>query len=159
MTDGRRLGCQAKVMGDVVIDVPPEIQVHKQVIRKSATRRDIVMDPATRLLYVEVAEPDMHEPTGDFERLARALQDQWQLSRMSRPTCRAAPPAARLAQGRVEGHRRPAPGQPRRAHRILDIWPAFMRAGSTGWPSTLGPPPSPPICAILPTARCWPRPA
>ena len=24
-------------MGDVVIDVPPESQVHKQVIRKSAT--------------------------------------------------------------------------------------------------------------------------
>jgi len=79
MIDGRRLGCQAKVMGDVVIDVPPESQVHKQVIRKSATQRDIVMDPATRLLYVEVAEPDMHEPTGDFERLAIALRDQWQV--------------------------------------------------------------------------------
>jgi len=39
MLPGRRLGCQAKVMGDVVIDVPPESQVHKQVIRKSATRR------------------------------------------------------------------------------------------------------------------------
>ncbi len=55
MIDGRRLGCQAKVMGDVVIDVPPESQVHKQVIRKSATQRDIVMDPATRALFVEVA--------------------------------------------------------------------------------------------------------
>ena len=79
MAPGRRLGCQAKVMGDVVIDVPPESQVHKQVIRKSATQRDIVMDPATRLLYVEVAEPDMHEPTGDFERLVRALSAQWQV--------------------------------------------------------------------------------
>lgn len=79
MIDGRRLGCQAQVMGDVVIDVPPESQVHKQVIRKSATQRDIVMDPATRALYVEVAEPDMHEPTGDFERLATALRDQWQV--------------------------------------------------------------------------------
>ena len=75
MAPGRRLGCQAQVMGDVVIDVPPESQVHKQVIRKSATQRDIVMDPATRLLYVEVAEPDMHDPTGDFERLAIALRD------------------------------------------------------------------------------------
>ena len=79
LVDGRRLGCQAKVQGDVVIDVPPESQVHKQVIRKSATMRDIVMDPATRLLYVEVAEPDMHEPTGDFERLGQALKDQWQV--------------------------------------------------------------------------------
>ncbi|MDX5349316.1 MAG: 2Fe-2S iron-sulfur cluster-binding protein, partial [Paracoccaceae bacterium] len=69
LIDGRRLGCQAKVQGDVVIDVPPESQVHKQVIRKSATERVMVMDPATRAVYVEVEEPDMHEPTGDLERL------------------------------------------------------------------------------------------
>lgn len=79
LIDGRRLGCQAKIMGDAVIDVPPESQVHRQVIRKSATQRDIVMDPATRTYYVEVAEPDMHEPSGDFERLAAALKEQWQL--------------------------------------------------------------------------------
>jgi hypothetical protein len=57
------------------------------------------MDPATRLLYVEVAEPDMHEPSGDFERLAIALRDQWQVADV-RPTCDPAPPAARPAQGR-----------------------------------------------------------
>ncbi len=77
MAPGRRLGCQAKVMGDVVIDVPPESQVHKQVIRKSVTQRDIVMDPATRALFVEVTEPDMHNPSGDFERLKEALTQQW----------------------------------------------------------------------------------
>ncbi len=80
LATGRRLGCQAKVMGDVVIDVPPESQVHRQVIRKSATVRDITMDPATRSYYVEVAEPDMHEPSGDFERLCAALRDQWQIT-------------------------------------------------------------------------------
>ena len=80
LTEGRRLGCQAQVMGDVVIDVPPESQLHKQVIRKAATLRDITMDPATRLYYVEVDEPDMHEPSGDMERLARALQGQWQIA-------------------------------------------------------------------------------
>ncbi|MBZ4022823.1 drug:proton antiporter [Rhodobacter sp. TJ_12] len=71
---GRRLGCQARIEGDVVIDVPAESQVHRQVIRKSASERVMVMDPATRPLYVEVAEPDMHEPSGDFERLAAALE-------------------------------------------------------------------------------------
>lgn len=76
---GRRLGCQAKVMGDVVIDVPPESQVHRQVIRKSATARTITMHPATHAYYVEVAEPDMHEPSGDFQRLCVALKDQWQI--------------------------------------------------------------------------------
>ena len=77
---GRRLGCQAKVMGDVVIDVPPESQVHRQVIRKDATARVLTMNPATHAYYVEVAEPDMHEPSGDFQRLARALREQWQIA-------------------------------------------------------------------------------
>ncbi len=80
LMEGRRLGCQACVLGDVVIDVPPESQVHKQVVRKRAEARQVVMDPATRLYFVEVAEPDMHDPTGDLERLVRALSDQWALA-------------------------------------------------------------------------------
>lgn len=76
---GRRLGCQATVQRDVVIDVPAESQVHRQVVRKAATARVIEMDPATRIFYVEVEEPDMHEPTGDLERLARALKAQWDI--------------------------------------------------------------------------------
>jgi len=71
---GRRLGCQAQIVADVVIDVPPESQVHKQVVRKRAEARDIVLDPAIRLHYVEVAEPDMHAPEGDLERLLGALR-------------------------------------------------------------------------------------
>ncbi|WP_068304029.1 ASKHA domain-containing protein [Pararhodobacter sp. CCB-MM2] len=80
MIDGRRLGCQAKIQGDVVIDVPPESQLHRQVVRKAASARAVAMDPATRLFYVEVAEPDMHEPSGDLERLAQALEAQWQIA-------------------------------------------------------------------------------
>ncbi len=80
MIDGRRLGCQAQVQGDVVIDVPEESQVHKQVVRKRAEAREIVMDPATKLYYVEVEEPDMDKPTGDLERLQQALFEQWQLA-------------------------------------------------------------------------------
>ena len=76
---GRRLGCAARIAGDVVIDIPPESQVHKQVVRKRAEARDFTIDPAIRLYYVEVAEPDMDNPRGDFERLADALRDQWSL--------------------------------------------------------------------------------
>ena len=79
LPEGRRLGCQATVQGDIVIDVPPESQVHRQVVRKAAAAREITMDPATHLYYVEVQEPDMHEPTGDLERLERALKEQWQI--------------------------------------------------------------------------------
>jgi uncharacterized 2Fe-2S/4Fe-4S cluster protein (DUF4445 family) len=79
LIDGRRLGCQAKIEGDVVIDVPPESQVHRQVVRKRAEARDITMNPSTRLFYVEVEEPDMHKPSGDMERLIEALDTQWDL--------------------------------------------------------------------------------
>ncbi|MCB1338663.1 MAG: DUF4445 domain-containing protein [Maritimibacter sp.] len=71
---GRRLGCQAEILADVVIDVPPESQVHKQVVRKRAEARDITVDPAVRLHYVEVAEPTMDAPSGDCERLLDALK-------------------------------------------------------------------------------------
>ncbi|MEO0668035.1 MAG: ASKHA domain-containing protein [Pseudomonadota bacterium] len=77
LTAGRRLGCQATVQGDVVIDVPSESQVHKQVVRKRAEVRDITMNPSTKLFYVEVQEPDMHEPSGDLERLVAAIERDW----------------------------------------------------------------------------------
>ena len=138
LTQGRRLGCQAKVMGDVVVDVPPESQVHKQVIRKSATQRDIVMDPATRLLYVEVTEPDMHEPSGDFERLAAALSDQWQVEGITADLAlmRRLQPALRKGEWKVtvavhKGNHDTGP-------RILDIWPGFYDGGLYGLAIDLG---------------------
>jgi uncharacterized 2Fe-2S/4Fe-4S cluster protein (DUF4445 family) len=79
LTKGRRLGCQATVQGDVVIDVPETSQVHKQVVRKRAEARDIVMKPSIKMFYVEVQEPDMHDPSGDLERLVEALRRDWDL--------------------------------------------------------------------------------
>lgn len=76
LAQGRRLGCQACILGDMVIDVPATSQVHKQVVRKAASQRAVTMDPATRLVLIDVAEPDMHEPSGDYERLATALDEQ-----------------------------------------------------------------------------------
>ncbi len=77
--NGRRLSCQAKLLGDVVIDVPPDSQVHKQVVRKGADLLDIELDPVVRLHFVQVEEPDMHSPTGDVQRLKLALEKEWQL--------------------------------------------------------------------------------
>lgn len=79
LAPGRRLSCQTQLLGDVVVDVPPESQVHKQVVRKRAEVRAIELDPAVRLHVVEVEEPDMHDPRGDMERLREALARQWQI--------------------------------------------------------------------------------
>lgn len=82
LIEGRRLGCQATVQNDIVIDVPPESQIHKQVVRKRAEVLDITLNPSVRLFYVEVEEPDMHKPSGDLERLIAALESQWPLKKL-----------------------------------------------------------------------------
>ena len=75
----RRLGCQAKLCGDIVIDVPPESQVHRQVVRKKAETRAITLEPVVRLYFVEVAEPDIDSPSSDYTRLIEALKTQWNI--------------------------------------------------------------------------------
>jgi uncharacterized 2Fe-2S/4Fe-4S cluster protein (DUF4445 family) len=83
LVNGRRLSCHTLLLDDVVIDVPPESQVHRQIVRKEAEYRDIELDPATRLYYVQVEEPDMHVPKGDLQRLIETLQQDWQLPNLS----------------------------------------------------------------------------
>ena len=137
LTEGRRLGCQAKVMGDIVIDVPPESQVHRQVIRKSATVRDITMDPATRTYYVEVQEPDMHEPSGDFQRLCAALREQWQIEGLTADLglMRRLQPVLRKGEWKVTvAIHRDHHGQTR----LLDIWPGFFEGHLYGLAVDLG---------------------
>ncbi|MBS0367175.1 MAG: DUF4445 domain-containing protein [Proteobacteria bacterium] len=77
---GHRLSCSSRIQGDLVVDVPPGSQVHRQVVRKAADARPITLDPVVRLHYVEVREPDMHDPSGDLQRLREALQREWDLT-------------------------------------------------------------------------------
>jgi uncharacterized 2Fe-2S/4Fe-4S cluster protein (DUF4445 family) len=77
---GRRLGCQAHLLGDLVVDVPADSQVHRQIVRKHADGRPITLDPVVTLHYVEVEEPDMRDPASDFSRLAAALGREWSIA-------------------------------------------------------------------------------
>ena len=80
LPEGRRLGCQCRILGDLVVDVPASSQVHRQVVRKRPELRAVATDPAARCYYVEVAEPDMHHPSGDWERVKSALAEQWSVN-------------------------------------------------------------------------------
>ncbi len=138
MIDGRRLGCQAKIQGDVVIDVPPESQLHRQVVRKAASTRVVAMDPATRLFYVEVAEPDMHEPSGDLERLAQALREQWQIAAL-----KAGPAVLRKLQRVLRKGQWAVTAAVYRDHRggtarLLDVFPGFYEGALAGLAIDLG---------------------
>ena len=138
LKQGRRLGCQACIQRDVVLDVPPESQVHRQVIRKSADTRPMVMDPATRLYFVEVAEPDMHEPSGDFERLATALKEQWKVETVTADPSFLAKLQGVLRKGdwqvTVAVHVDHTGATPR----VLDIWPGLHEGGLFGLAIDLG---------------------
>ena len=69
----RRLGCNCTLQGDMVIDIPEDSQIHRQVIRKAVDKRAIATDPNVKLYAINVAEPDMHKPSGDSERVITAL--------------------------------------------------------------------------------------
>ncbi|MGI9622442.1 MAG: 2Fe-2S iron-sulfur cluster-binding protein, partial [Acidimicrobiales bacterium] len=52
-----RLGCSAQIRADVVIDIPPQSQIHKQVIRKALDLGDLKIDPVYTLHYIADGDP------------------------------------------------------------------------------------------------------
>ena len=75
----RRLSCHTQLLGDVVIDVPPESQMHRQIIRKDAEHRDIHLNTTTKLYYVPVEETTLENPLSERHLLFKALANEWQL--------------------------------------------------------------------------------
>ena len=134
----RRLGCQLKIQGDLVVDVPAESQVHKQVIRKAASSRKIEMNPATKLYYVEVLEPDMHEPKGDLERLKTALAEQWNIddTHASISLVKKLQSILRKGDWGVTVAVNSTPSESLR--RIVNIWPGYHDASIYGLAIDLG---------------------
>ncbi len=80
-----RLACQAKVLGDLLIDVPEESRGNKQIVRKSATEREIEIKPATRKYLVELNPPTIDNPKADWERLASGIATSIQLVHYGEP--------------------------------------------------------------------------
>ncbi|GAI52820.1 unnamed protein product, partial [marine sediment metagenome] len=53
--EGYRLACQARIQGNVVVFVPEESRLRKQIVRKAATERTVDLKPAVRKYYVEMS--------------------------------------------------------------------------------------------------------
>ena len=120
LADGRRLSCHTLLLDDVVIDVPPESQVHRQVVRKEAEYRDISLDPATRLYYVQVEEADMHVPKGDLQRLMDALNEQWSLTDLDFDNI-----LLNSLQPALDAAERGVTVAVYRSRQIIALWPGF----------------------------------
>lgn len=138
LIEGRRLGCQATVQGDIVIDVPPESQVHKQVVRKRAEVLDITLNPSVRLFYVEVEEPDMHKPSGDLERLITALESQWPLKKIQADLSILPKMQSILRKGDWKVTCAVHHSDENSTRQIIHLWPGFYEGSIYGMAVDLG---------------------
>ena len=100
LAPGRRLSCQAQIQGDLVIDVPPESQLHRQVVRKAADLRSISLDTSVHLYFVEVREAELRDPSGDLQRLLVAVASEWKLTDLECDICVLPGLQSALRQGR-----------------------------------------------------------
>ena len=76
LEEGSRLGCAATIHGDVVVDIPEESQVHRQVVRKEIDLGEVVLDPVLKLFFIEL---ETGAPSKWKEEALDALEAQWGL--------------------------------------------------------------------------------
>jgi uncharacterized 2Fe-2S/4Fe-4S cluster protein (DUF4445 family) len=116
----RRLSCTAEVLGDVLVDVPPESQVHRQVVRKGLEVRDFTIDPVVRLHYVEVTPPELASPTGDLGRLFDALEREWGLTDLDADLS-----VVRSLQPALEAGKYGVTVAVHRGRQVIGVWPGL----------------------------------
>lgn len=75
--EGYRLGCAAKILGDVKIFIPEGSQTQKQVIRKEAAEKSIELKPAIIPYFLEIVPPSLKDPLGDFDRVRKVLSERY----------------------------------------------------------------------------------
>ena len=122
LTDGRRLGCAAEILGDVVVDVPAESQVHRQVVRKSVDLTDVVIDPIVTLSYIVVPAPVLGDEPSTGESVLDALARQHD-RRATSIDMRVLP---RLQPAFANDDR--AATVAVRDERVVAIWPGFVES-------------------------------
>jgi uncharacterized 2Fe-2S/4Fe-4S cluster protein (DUF4445 family) len=124
---GRRLGCSAVVLDDVVIDVPPESQVHRPVVRKALALDDVVLDPAISLAYIELAPTVL----GDAASMSELVNEQLAIVH-NRIAHRFEPAALRAVHQAFAGQDRSATvvlrhsdvtGEP---DSVVTVWPGYV---------------------------------
>ena len=120
LAEGRRLGCSARLLNDAVIDVPPESQVHRQVVRKRTEVHDLSVNPLVRLHVVEVSEPSMHEPVSDLRRVLEELEFEWGLTELE-----CDPHVLMALQGALRDGQWQVTVAVFREREIVAIWPGY----------------------------------
>jgi uncharacterized 2Fe-2S/4Fe-4S cluster protein (DUF4445 family) len=120
LAPGERLSCHTKLLGDALIDVPATSQLHRQVVRKAYQSRDLSVDPVVHLHYVEVDQPRLDRPSGDLQRLFRALAEQWRLANLA-----CAPQLLPQLQSCLRGGEWRVTVAVRERREVVAVWPGF----------------------------------
>ena len=68
---GWRLSCQARIYEDITCEVPQLLRVPKAATM--GLSRLVIIDPNVRKVFLELAEPDLHDQRSDIARLRDAL--------------------------------------------------------------------------------------
>ena len=126
LADGRRLSCQALLHGDVVIDVPADSQIHRQMVRKAADEiRDLEIDPVVKLFYVELDRPSMADQTCDLTRLQDTLKREWELDGTDADLSFLQRLSAALRAGETYGGDWKGTVAVRGGRELIAVWPGF----------------------------------
>lgn len=76
---GGRLGCQALIEGDLIIEVPPGSQLHAPLVRKEVNLRTVDLDPVSRVCVLEIEISGITDARERQKVLCAALLDQWNI--------------------------------------------------------------------------------
>ncbi len=73
---GFRLGCVARLEGDLVIDVPESSRAGKPVVSKAVRALPLDLNPAVKPYCIALLPPALGDAAGDFDGVAKVLQEQ-----------------------------------------------------------------------------------
>jgi uncharacterized 2Fe-2S/4Fe-4S cluster protein (DUF4445 family) len=76
---GYRLACQAVVLGDLIVFVPKESRLVKQIVRKTLRDIEIKFKPALKKYYLELPKATLRDLRDDWERLKEEFEAKYGL--------------------------------------------------------------------------------
>ena len=126
LVPGNRLGCAARICGDVVIDVPAISQVHKQIVRKDLDLEPIIVDPSFSLYYLTIPEAQLGDSVSAADALANAVAVQHKVE--APQVARRALSTLHSAMAKADGEVTVAVRHTNNPDQIVAAWPGFVDA-------------------------------
>ena len=126
LVPGNRLGCAARICGDVVIDIPAISQVHRQIVRKDLDLDPIIVDPSFSLFYLTIPEAQLGDSVSAADALSNAVAAQHK--RKAPEVARRALNTLHSAMAKAEGEVTVAVRHTDGADQIVAAWPGFVDA-------------------------------